>query len=63
MLPGKNAYLQELLPFGRPEEVRSEVDRTAKNVPGESGGYICAPAHSLPDDVPVDNILAMFGKL
>ncbi len=54
--------LQELLPFGRPEEVRSEVERQ-KHVLGEGGGYICAPAHALPDDVPVENILAMFDKL
>jgi hypothetical protein len=29
---------------------------------GEGGGYICAPAHSLPTDVPVENLLALFGR-
>jgi len=53
--------LQELLPFGSPDEVRAETaDRKA--ILGQGGGYICAPAHSLPEDVPVENILAMFGK-
>jgi uroporphyrinogen decarboxylase len=54
--------LQDLLPFGKPEEVRREVERR-KSVLGAGGGYICAPAHSLPEDVPVENILAMFGKI
>ncbi|MFZ2654040.1 MAG: uroporphyrinogen decarboxylase family protein [Victivallales bacterium] len=53
--------LQKLLPFGTPDEVRAETARRMK-VLGEDGGYICAPAHSLPEDVPVENILAMFGK-
>jgi hypothetical protein len=26
---------------------------------GKGGGYLCAPCHSLPEDVPVENILAM----
>lgn len=53
--------LQHLLPFGKPEEVEAEVERR-KRILGDGGGYICAPAHSLPEDVPVENILAMFGK-
>jgi len=53
--------LQELLPFGTPAAVRAETLRRMR-VMGEGGGYICAPAHSLPEDVPVENILAMFGK-
>ncbi|HEY3417804.1 MAG TPA: uroporphyrinogen decarboxylase family protein [Armatimonadota bacterium] len=53
--------LQELLPSGTPEEVRAEATRR-KAILGDGGGYICAPAHSLPEDVPVENILALFGK-
>ncbi|MFA6569522.1 MAG: uroporphyrinogen decarboxylase family protein [Victivallales bacterium] len=53
--------LQHLLPFGTPDEVKAEVERR-KRILGDGGGYICAPAHSLPEDVPVENILAMFGK-
>ncbi len=54
--------LQELLPFGTPAAVRAEALRRMKVV-GAGGGYVCAPAHSLPEDVPVANILALFGKL
>ena len=53
--------LQRLLPFGTPAEVRAEAARRQR-VLGDGGGYICAPAHSLPGDVPVENILALFGK-
>ncbi|HEY3377772.1 MAG TPA: uroporphyrinogen decarboxylase family protein [Armatimonadota bacterium] len=53
--------LQDLLPFGTPDEVRAEATRR-KAILGDGGGYICAAAHSLPEDVPVENILALFGK-
>jgi uroporphyrinogen decarboxylase len=53
--------LQELLPFGTPAEVRAEALRRMQ-IMGAGGGYVCAPAHSLPEDVPVANILALFGK-
>ena len=51
--------LQRLLPFGTPEEVKAEAQRVI-SILGRGGGYICAAAHSLPDDVPVENILALF---
>jgi uroporphyrinogen decarboxylase len=51
--------LQHLLPFGTPEEVRQNVAKR-KAILDEGGGYICAPAHSLPEDVPAENIIAMF---
>ena len=51
--------LQYLLPFGMPDDVKNEAERRMK-ILGENGGYICAPAHSLPEDVPVENILALF---
>ena len=51
--------LQDLLPFGTPDEVRDET-RRRMSILGEGGGYVAAPAHSLPEDVPIENILAMF---
>ncbi len=51
--------LQHLLPFGTPDEVRAEATRRMK-ILGNGGGYICAPAHSLPTDVPPENIIALF---
>jgi len=53
--------LQHLLPFGTPAEVRAEAVRRMA-IMGEGGGYVCAAAHSLPEDVPVENILALFGR-
>jgi len=54
--------LQQLLPRGTPQQVRAETVRR-QQVLGEGGGYICAPAHIVPEDVPVANILALYGGL
>ncbi len=51
--------LQETLPRGTKSEVRSEVKSRCK-VLGEKGGYICAPAHHIQSDTPVENIIAMY---
>ncbi len=49
---------QQLLPYGTPEEVREQVRRLLEEV-GEGGGYICAPAHSIPGDAKPENIMAL----
>ncbi len=49
---------QQLLPYGTPDEVRSEVRRLLEEV-GEGGGYICAPAHAIPGDAKPENVMAM----
>lgn len=49
---------QRLLPFATPEELRKTVLETMK-ILGENGGYIAAPTHSVPGDVPTENILAL----
>jgi uroporphyrinogen decarboxylase len=48
---------QKTLPYGTPEDVRSESRRLIES--GHDGGYIFAPAHDVEGDVPVENILAM----
>ncbi|OHD78920.1 MAG: hypothetical protein A3J97_10230 [Spirochaetes bacterium RIFOXYC1_FULL_54_7] len=48
---------QRLLPYTTPDEVRAETKRLMK-VLGKGGGYIVAPTHAIPDDVPTANILA-----
>ena len=48
---------QHVLPFGTPEEVREATKRMI-DIMGVNGGYICAPTHSMPPDIPVDNVLA-----
>lgn len=50
--------IQRTLPHGTPEEVRREVRRLKRTI-GRGGGYILAPSHELPGDVPVENIAAL----
>jgi uroporphyrinogen decarboxylase len=49
---------QRLLPRASPAEVKEEVRRLIRVI-GAGGGYIVAPTHSIPDDVPTANILAL----
>jgi len=53
--------IQHTLPYGSPVQVRAEV-RERIEVLGKDGGYILGPAHSLMDDVPVRNVLAMYDE-
>ncbi len=47
-----------ILPYGSPEDVRQEVKRVIEMLaPG--GGYMLAAVHTIMDDVPAENILAM----
>lgn len=48
---------QQLLPFATPGQVKEETRRLMKTL-GRGGGYIVAPTHAIPNDVPVQNILA-----
>jgi uroporphyrinogen decarboxylase len=51
---------QRCLPRMNPREVQEEIVRVATILkPG--GGYILAPTHAVPGDVPPENILAMAG--
>lgn len=50
---------QQLLPFATPQKVREETARIMK-ILGKGGGYIAAPTHAVPGDVPPENIQAMF---
>jgi Uroporphyrinogen-III decarboxylase len=49
---------QQLLPFATPEQVKMET-RALMDILGRGGGYIVAPTHSIPGDVPVENIMAL----
>lgn len=61
---GKNLVLcgaidtQHVLPFGSPEEVRQEVRRVIHTL-GAGGGYMVASVHTIMNEVPAENILAM----
>jgi len=48
---------QRLLPFETPDIVQKEI-RHIMDVVGKDGGYICAPTHAIPNDVPTENIIA-----
>ncbi len=50
---------QELLPRGTPERVAAETRRLA-GVLGKQGGYVLSAAHTLQEDVPAQNIVAMY---
>jgi len=47
-----------ILPFGSPDDVRSEVRRVISLL-GPGGGYMVAAVHTIMDNVPPENILAM----
>lgn len=49
---------QRLLPFASPEEIR-RVTRETMEILGQNGGYIAAPTHAVPGDVPPESIIAM----
>ena len=46
------------LPSKTPEQIR-EITRRTIDVMNRNGGYIAAPTHSVPPDVPVENLIAM----
>jgi uroporphyrinogen decarboxylase len=47
---------QRTLPYGTPDDVRREAEHLLAL--GRDGGYIFAPAHAVPGDVPLENMLA-----
>lgn len=51
--------VQYLLPQGSAGAVREEVHRRVK-ILGAGGGYILAPSHNLQQDIPTENILALY---
>jgi len=51
--------IQYLLPLESADAVRAEVSRRAKLL-GNGGGYILSPSHNLQQDIPTENILAMY---
>jgi uroporphyrinogen decarboxylase len=50
--------IQKLLPFGSPVQIQSEVKRLKQEI-GRGGGFILAPSHDMPGDIPLENLLAL----
>ena len=48
----------EATPYGSADDVAAEVKWICETI-GQDGGYVCAPAHSIPADVPAENIAAV----
>ena len=53
---------QRLLPFAKPEELTAAVRDTLR-VMSAGGGYIAAPTHQAPPDIPAENIVALVETL
>ncbi|NPV09063.1 MAG: hypothetical protein HPY83_14000 [Anaerolineae bacterium] len=50
--------IQRVMPFSSADEVREEAHRLMDRI-GVGGGYILAPSHAIPRDVPVENVIAL----
>lgn len=53
---------QKTLPYGTPDEVIKETEDVVSFM-RRNGGYIAAPAQSIQEDVPIENIAALIEKL
>ena len=49
--------VQKLLPFGTPQQIRDETRRLMDEI-GRDGGFIIAPSHDMPGDIPLENMVA-----
>ena len=50
--------VQTLLPFGTSQQIRDETRRLMDEI-GRDGGFIVAPSHDMPGDIPLENMVAM----
>jgi uroporphyrinogen decarboxylase len=50
---------QHILPNGTPEEVARKVERMI-SIMSPGGGYFLGPTHNFQDDIPTENIVAMY---
>jgi uroporphyrinogen-III decarboxylase len=57
---GGGCNTQEVLPHATPEEVRDHVRRNLEIFTSVRGGYVFTQVHNIQQDVPVENIEAMF---
>jgi len=53
--------IQKVLPFGSVTEVRAAAEALIDA--GDEGGYVFSPSHSVPPDVPPENLVAMMEVL
>ncbi len=57
---GGGCDTQAVLPLGTPSEIREHVRRNIEVFSSRQGGYVFTQVHNIQQDVPVENIEAMF---
>ncbi len=57
---GGGCDTQKVLPSGAPEEVREHVRRNIEVFSSGTGGFVFTQVHNIQQDVPVENVEAMF---
>lgn len=57
---GGGCDTQSVLPFGTPEEVREHVRKNIEIFTSRPGGFVFTQVHNIQQDVPVENVEAMF---
>ena len=50
---------QKTLPFGSPEEIRTQVKERMK-IFGDGGGFVFNPVHNVQSGIPVENLVALY---
>lgn len=56
---GGGVDTQHVLPFGSPDEIRTQVCERI-HIFGQGGGFVFNPSHNVQAGVPVENLLAMY---
>lgn len=59
---GGGVDTQKMLPFGKPEDIRSQVLRNCE-IFGKNGGFVFNAVHNIQANIPVRNIVAMIDAL
>ena len=57
---GGGCETQKILPLGTPEEIREHVRHNLGIFGGGNGGYVFTQVHNIQQNVPVENVEAMF---
>jgi uroporphyrinogen decarboxylase len=57
---GGGCDTQKVLPLGTPDEVRKHVQRNMEMFSTGTGGFVFTQVHNIQQDVPVENVEAMF---
>ena len=60
MCSGVGGDTQKILPYGSREEIREHVRRNIEIFTSMPGGFVFTQVHNIQQDVPVENVEAMF---